>query len=303
MELRHLRYFVKVASELHFGRAADQLGISQPPLSQQIRMLEQELGVALFERTSRRVRLTVAGRLFLDEARATLAQADHAVSIARRAAVGEVGDLNIGLSASALYVTVISETIGEFRHVHPDVHLDISERDVTTQRGAVAAGALDIGFIRSARRPPLPAGVALTPLEQDRMYVALPVGHRLAEPAGPIALAEIAGEAMVHYPYDSEGFQEDLRRLYETIGLRPRIVQEVREMSTLLGLVAAGIGITVLPAPLRRLRVDTVRYRELSDPSASSVMWLIHSDTRISATCEAFLTILRGRMAIAAAPA
>jgi DNA-binding transcriptional LysR family regulator len=300
MELRHLRYFVSVGSELHFGRAADQLGISQPPLSQQIRMLEQELGVALFERTSRRVRLTIAGRLFLDEARATLAQAEHAMSTARRAATGEVGELSIGLSASALYVPIISDAIGDFRHIHPDVHLDISERDVATQRTAIAAGTLDIGFIRSARRPPLPAGVALTPLEQDRMYVALHADHRLAESCGPIAVAEIAGEAMVHYPYDSEGFQEDLRRLWETIGLRPRIVQEVREMSTLLGLVAAGVGITVLPAPLRRLRVDTIRYRELSDASASSVMWLIHGETRVRPSCEAFLAILRGRMAASA---
>ncbi|HEY0270349.1 MAG TPA: LysR family transcriptional regulator, partial [Sphingomonas sp.] len=222
MELRHLRYFVRVASELHFGRAADQLGISQPPLSQQIRLLEQELGVALLERTSRRVRLTVAGRLFLDEAKATLAQADHAMSTARRAAIGEVGELSIGLSASALFVDLISEAIGEFRRVHPDVHIDAFERDFATQRSAVAAGTLDIGFIRSGRRPSVPDSITVTPLERGRMYVALPAGHRLAAQCGPIGVAEIADELMVHYPYDTEGFQQDLRRLYETIGLIPR---------------------------------------------------------------------------------
>jgi DNA-binding transcriptional LysR family regulator len=296
MELRHLRYFVKVASELHFGRAADQLGISQPPLSQQIRLLEQELGVDLFERTSRRVRLTVAGRLFLDEANATLAQADHAMSIARRAATGEVGELSIGLSPSALFVPAISEAIGEFRHTFPDVHLDISERDSATQRDAIAAGTLDIGLIRSGRRPLLPDGVGLLPVVQDRMYVALPANHRLAKSCDPIAVAEIAGEAMVHYPYDRDGFQEDLRLLYETIGFRPWIVQEVREMTTLLGLVAAGVGITVLAGPLRRLRVDTIRFRELSDASASSVMWLIHSKARPRPACLAFLAITKRRM-------
>src|ERR1700755_1012860 len=106
MELRHLRYFVRVASELHFGRAAEQLGISQPPLSQQIRQLETELGVQLFERSSRRVRLTVAGRLFLDQAKATLDRADHAIKVPRRAAGGEIGELTIGLSASALFMPI-----------------------------------------------------------------------------------------------------------------------------------------------------------------------------------------------------
>src|ERR1700761_5337343 len=125
MELRHLRYFVRVASELHFGRAAEQLGISQPPLSQQIRMLESELGVQLFERSSRQVRLTVAGRLFLEEAKATLARAEHAINVTRRAASGEVGEIGIGLSASALFMPIFSESVTAFRRRYPDVHIDL----------------------------------------------------------------------------------------------------------------------------------------------------------------------------------
>lgn len=296
MELRHLRYFVKVASELHFGRAADQLGISQPPLSQQIRLLEEELGVTLLERTSRRVRLTVAGRLFLDEAKATLAQAEHAITTVRRAVLGEVGELSIGLSASALFMPIVSEAIADFRKSFPDVHVDLSERSFSAQLSAVADTTLDIGLIRSGGRPAVPADITIFPLEQDRMYVALPAHHRLAAESGPISVAELGDEPMVHYPYDSEGFLNDLRHLFEVVGLRPRIVQEVREMTSLIGLVAAGIGISVLPGPLRRLHMDTLRYRELSDDSALSTMWLIHKERRPRPTCLTFLTVMRRHM-------
>ena len=290
MELRHLRYFLKVASELHFGRAADQLGMSQPPLSQQIRQLEQELGVELFERTSRRVRLTVAGRLFVEEAKATLVQADHAISTVRRAAVGEVGELSFGLAASALFVPAVSEAIAEFRSAYPAVHLDMAEMGTAQQRAGLVAGTLDIGLVRSARRPPMPDGVSISALEVDRMCIAIAAGHRLATDCGPISVADFANEPMVHYPHDRDGFREDITRLFETVGAKPNIVQEAREMSTLLGLVAAGIGITVLPGPLQRLRVDNLRYRELSDASALSTMWLLHTDPR--PTCRAFLRVL-----------
>ncbi|MDB5738818.1 MAG: LysR family transcriptional regulator [Sphingomonas bacterium] len=299
MELRHLRYFVKVGDELHFGRAAELLGISQPPLSQQIRQLEEELGVVLFERTSRRVTLTVAGRLFLVEAKATLAQADHAVSTVRRAAIGEVGELSFGLSASALFVPAMSAAIAEFSRSHPDVHLELAEMSTPVQRDAMLAGTLDIGLVRSARRPPMPEGIIVSELEVDRMCVAFSADHRLAADEGPISVADIVGEAMVHYPYDREGFTEDINRLFETVGAKPRIVQVIREMSTLLSLVAAGVGITILPGPLQRLRVDNVRYREFSDSSALSTMWLLH--TRARPTCLAFLAVLERHRAADAA--
>ena len=229
MELRHLRYFVKVASELHFGRAAEQLGISQPPLSQQIRLLEQELGVQLFERTSRKVLLTTAGRLFLDEAKATLAQADHAISITRRAASGEIGELTVGLSASTLYVPMVSDAISAFRASHPDVHLVFTELSIAAQRDSVASGALDIGFVRSRNMPFLPDDVAAQWLVTDRMYVAMPKGHRLSQTIDPIRIAALADEPMVHYPYDREGFLDDLHHLFGNAGLRPKLVLESNE--------------------------------------------------------------------------
>lgn len=296
MELRHLRYFVRVASELHFGRAAEQLGISQPPLSQQIRLLEAELGVQLFERSSRKVRLTVAGRLFLDEAKATLERADHAVNVTRRAASGELGELNLGITASSLFTPMVGDTIAEFRRRYPDVHLDVAEHSFSAQCEAVGNGTLDIGMIRSGRRPVLPNGLALTHLGSDRMFVAMEAGHRLATSSEPISITDLAGEPMVHYPYDREGFLEDLHRLFDSAGLRPHFAVEAREMSTLLGLVSAGIGISVLPGAIRRLRMENLVYRELIDDSAVSHMWMVHNGARPRPTSLIFLSLIRQRI-------
>ena len=292
IELRHLRYFVRVATELHFGRAALQLGISQPPLSQQIRMLEAELGVQLFERSSRKVRLTVAGRLFLDEAKATLDRAEHAITVTRRAAIGELGELSIGLSASALFTPIFADAVTAYRRRYPDVHLDLTERPLSAQREGVVAGTLDIGVVRSGRRLALPPGLVATALTMDRMYVAMPAGHQLAATDAVIDIAELADEPMVHYPYDREGFQEDLYRLFGSVGLRPRLVQEAHEMSTLLGLVSAGLGITVLPGSLRRLHVANLHYREIAGDSALSRMWLFHNAASPRPTTQTFLDVI-----------
>jgi len=292
MELRHLRYFVKVAAELHFGRAAEALGISQPPLSQQIRLLEQELGVQLFERSSRKVRLTTAGRLFLEEARTILDQADHAVRITRRAAAGEIGELTIGLSASTLYVPMVADAISSFHARFPDVHLVFKELSIDAQREAVDGGALDIGFVRSRTKPLLPDGVAGKCIATDRMYAAMRKGHRLSSSRGPLHVGDLADEPMVHYPYDREGFLEDLHHLFGSVGLRPKLVQETHEMSTLLGLVSAGFGISVLPGSLRRLEVDTLHYRELTGEAALSSMWLLYHAARASPATQAFIGLL-----------
>jgi DNA-binding transcriptional LysR family regulator len=295
MELRHLRYFVRVASELHFGRAAEQLGISQPPLSQQIRLLEAELGVQLFERSSRKVRLTVAGRLFLDEARATLERADHAVAVTRRAASGELGELSIGLSASGLFTPIFTESVFEFRRIYPEVHLDLLEKSVSAQRESVEGGTLDIGLIRSGRRPVLASDQIAIPLAVDRMYVAMRNDHRLAGTDAPIGVTEFGEEPMIHYPYDREGFQEDLHRLFAGVGLKPRQTMETHEMSTLLGLVSAGLGITILPASLRRLHIANLHYREISGDRALSRLWLIHRQ-QPRATARAFLDVILPRV-------
>lgn len=259
-------------------------------------MLETELGVQLFERSSRRVRLTMAGRLFLEEAKATLERADHAINVTRRAASGEIGELGIGLSASALFMPIFYESITDFRRRYPDVHLDLTERTVEAQREGVANGTLDIGLIRSGRRLVLPPEVSAKAITVDRMYVAMQSGHRLSHTDAPIEVTELAEEPMVHYPFDREGFQEDLRLLFGSVGLRPRLVQEAHEMSTLLGLVSAGLGITVLPASLRRLHIANLHYREVAGQQALSRLWLIHNAARPQPTTLAFLDVILPRV-------
>jgi DNA-binding transcriptional LysR family regulator len=295
MELRHLRYFVRVASELHFGRAAEQLGISQPPLSQQIRLLEAELGVQLFERSSRKVRLTVAGRLFLDEAQATLERANHAIAVTRRAASGELGELSIGLTASGLFTPIFMDSVSEFRRIFPEVHLDLLEKSVAAQRETLENGTLDIGLVRSGRRPDLTRSQLAFPIAVDRMYAAMRNDHRLATTDAPIDVAEFGEEPMIHYPYDREGFQEDLDRLFAGVGLKPRRTMETHEMSTLLGLVSAGLGITILPASLRRLHIANLHYREISGDRALSRLWLVHR-RQPRPTARAFLDVILPRV-------
>ena len=153
MELRHLRYFVAVAEELHFGRAADMLGISQPPLSQQIQALEQELGVRLFERSNRHVALTDAGRLFLEETRQTLAQVSKSVDVVRRAEQGEIGELQIGFTASAPFVSIIPRAVFAFRQAFPAVHLDLQEMTSRQVCQALLEKKLQIGMIRPLELP------------------------------------------------------------------------------------------------------------------------------------------------------
>ncbi len=177
MELRHLRYFIAVAEELHFGRAAQALGISQPPLSQQIQTLEQELGTRLFERTNRRVELSESGRLFLDEARLVLAQVDKATDVARRAQLGEIGELKIGFTSSAPFTSSIPQAIFAFRQAYPDVHLTLTE--ITSQE--VAAGLEDKTIQVGIMRPlALPDSLVVFELLSEPLVAIMRADHPLA---------------------------------------------------------------------------------------------------------------------------
>lgn len=292
MELRHFRYFVRVAEELHFGRAAAQLGISQPPLSQQIRALEQELGVDLFERTSRRVRLTEAGELFLEEARRTLEQVEHAAETARRVRMGEIGRLAIGFTASAPFVPMIANALFHYRSTYPSVHMELAEMPPALQIDAVAEGRLHAGFIRSFDPPAMPAGVLATALLEEELLVAMRRDHRLASCAGPLTIAHLEQEPMVLYERRfGAGFNEHIAQLFRAAGQEPNIIQEASGLATLLGLVAAGFGITVLTRSLSALHLDDVTYRPLDEPNAVSRLWLVQH-AQPSPACRRFTAIL-----------
>ncbi|WP_420138848.1 LysR substrate-binding domain-containing protein [Sphingomonas sp.] len=289
MELRHLRYFVGVAEDLHFGRAATRLGISQPPLSQQIIALEGELGVQLFDRTSRAVALTDAGTLFLHEARATLAQAERAIMVARRAARGELGELTIGFNASAPFVPPVARAIHDFRMAYPEVHMTLSELSESGLRDALAARSIEIGFLRSLREPEVPVGAAARLLMREGLVVAMRPDHPLAI-HDRISVQQLDAQPMVVYQRGlNGGFTEELLRLMRIEGVQPIVAQEVREVSTLFGLVAAGIGITIVAQSLRALQSAGLVYREYDDPAANSAMWVVHQQERLSVPARHFL--------------
>lgn len=292
MELRHLRYFVGVAEELHFARAAARLGISQPPLSQQIGALEQELGVRLFDRTSRSVKLTSAGAAFLDAARATLEQAERAVSLARRAARGELGELNLGFNASAPFVPKIAKAIYDFRQLYPDVELVLTELAGRPQPTALIDHALDACFLRSARRPDVGETIAVMPILRERLFVAMRPDHRLAA-QDEVALRDLGGEPLLLY-FRERGatFTDELFAMLRAVGVEPVVAHSVREVSTLFGLAAAGVGVTVIAESLCELRSAKLVYRPISDPESVTGMWLMYLRDGLSLACRNFLRIV-----------
>ncbi len=291
MDLRHLRYFLCVAEEMHFGRAAQRLGISQPPLSQQIRALEAELGVRLFDRTSRRVRLTEAGELFVPEARATLAQADRAMETARLAARGERGRLRVGFTSSAPFVRLIASTLYRFRDTHPEVQLSLNDLARDQQLQELQRGGLDIALVRGIVPPALPPGFDARCIIEEDMVVALREGHPLAMRPQDPEIADLAGFPLVLFsPALGAGFNEHFFSLCHQAGFEPDIAYEANSFATLLGLVAAGFGATVLARSLERLHLENVVYRRLATPLPSRV-WLVHAVVT-SPVAQAFLNVI-----------
>ncbi|WP_457931571.1 LysR substrate-binding domain-containing protein [Pseudomonas aeruginosa] len=291
MELRHLRYFIAVAEELHFGRAAERLGISQPPLSQQIQALEEEIGARLFERTNRRVELTDAGRLFLDESRQVLVQVDKAVLLARRAHLGELGELKIGFTSSAPFTSTIPSSIHAFRKAYPDVHLDLQEMSSRQVLKALLEESLQVGVIRPLA---LPDAVHWVELFREPLVAVLRADHPLAACSEDgLAIAALAEEPFVFFPRSyGTGLYDQVIALTRQAGFSPRIAQEASEAMTIIGLVSAGLGVSILPASFRRTRVDGVVYRTLSDPEATTAVWLVRRQNEGSPLALSFIDLV-----------
>jgi len=295
MELRHLRYFVAVAEELHFTRAALRLNIAQPPLSQQIRALEHELGVQLFVRTRRSVALTDAGHALLERSRAMLAAAQVLPQELQRVARGEVGLLRIGFSSTLPLTKVLRDVVADHRRSHPDVALNLREMHSQLQFDSLLRGELDVGLVRYNEGTP--QGVSLRLLRRDPLRLVVPVGHRFARRKS-VAIAECRDEAFIGFPGDAgTGTGPLLKRLAAQAGFEPRIAQEAREATTQIGLVAAGLGIAVLPAPLEVVRMAGVRYVALESQGALLVMSVA---TRSDEASERVLSFVRRVLAIAA---
>lgn len=263
LDLRQLRYFVAVAEELHFSRAARRLHMSQPPLSQQIHRLETELGVLLLQRTKRRVVLTEAGRVLLAEGKRILREVDQAVEAAQRTSRGEAGHLAIGFVSSAPY-EMLPATLGAFRRQYPRVQLSITELNSTVQVDALLDSRIDVGLVRTPLDHGL--GVVLETVAREHLVVALPRDHPLAQHTR-VRLAELADSPMVTTPRsESVAFYDAIISACHLSGFSPDIVAEASQASGMVALVAAGSGAAILPASTARIQLPDVVYRPIAPP-------------------------------------
>ncbi|ARW08542.1 LysR family transcriptional regulator [Bacillus atrophaeus] len=261
MELRHLQYFIAVAEELHFGKAALRLNMTQPPLSQQIKQLEKELGVTLLKRTKRIVQLTAAGEIFLKQCRMALTQIDQAIEMAQRTARGEHGHLVIGFVGSATY-EFLPPIIREYRKMFPSVKIELQEISSHRQEEELLKGNIDIGILH----PPLVHPELHTETTKSSPCIlALPKQHPLALKTS-ISVKDLANEPIITLAKEAwPTLYTDFIKLCEEAGFVPNIVQEATEYQMVIGLVTAGIGITIVPSSARRLFNLDVTYRSVND--------------------------------------
>ena len=293
MQLTHLRYFVAVADERHFGRAAERLHMAQPPLSQAIRRLEAELGVELLHRTTRRVELTDAGRAYLARARAILADLDDAGHEARRVAAGAVGHLAIGCVGSVTYSLLPALS----RHLAIELPgVDFSFRGemlAPDQVAALRSGEIDLALLRP---PVADLSLAVTPLRRDRLVVAVPADHPLAR-RSELAVADLREAALIVHSADRRSVMYDVvLGLFRDAGLDPHVRHQVGETSTLITLVAGGLGVAIVPEPVTALALDGVAYRRLSQPQAGVDLALAHRADRAEPHLARTIELIKGLM-------
>lgn len=289
MNLRQLRYFVAVAEELHFRRAAERLHMSQPPLSLQIRLLEEELDCPLLRRTRRSVVLTPAGRAFLEDARSVLADVAVAAVRARRVHAGQTGVLRISFVGSAL-LALVPGMVQRFRAARPDVELQLRERSSEEQVQAIAGGEVDIGLLPL----PIEAGaLRVDVLVRERTVAALPVEHPLAQ-LKRVPLRRLAEEPLVLFPRSqAPGLHDHLLTALSGSGASPTVVQHAPETQTIIGLVAAGIGVSLVQASVQRLALPGVSYRPVVGAPIVELAALVRSDES-NPLVDAFLSPPRG---------
>ena len=293
MELRHLRYFVAVAEEMHFGRAAARLRIAQPPLSRQIRDLEREVGAALFERVARGVELTPAGRAFLPEARLTLAQAERATRTAQRAARGEIGRLRVGFVEAAAFSGILPDVLGFFRMHLPDIGLSLFEMDSVQQAEAFRDGRIDLGILHSA---PADAErwLRVEPVYTDPLVAAIPEAHGRLGARARIALGDLAAESFVLFPRPvSPAVYDDIIARCRAAGFSPRVVQEATGWHTLVALVGAGVGVAFVPKSLTQVERPGVLFRPVRDLAVDVPVSAAWKKAEKSPVRERFVTALR----------
>ncbi|CDH24061.1 putative transcriptional regulator with periplasmic binding protein domain (LysR family) [Xenorhabdus bovienii str. kraussei Becker Underwood] len=292
IELRHLRYFIAVAEELHFGRAAERLNISQPPLSQQIQALETSIKAQLLARNNRNVSLTPAGNMFLKEAYQILAQVDAAATKAARMQQGELGEISIGFTSTTPFMHKVTLSLRQFRERYPDVAIHMHQMNTKQQIAPLQTGRIDIGVMRNTL---LPDNLEHRLLFRERFMLAVYDGHPLLNYANEgISLEMLSGYPLVFFERDvGTALYDEIISLLANAGVTPMISQEAGEAMTILGLVAAGLGISIITESFTRMKIDGVQYLHLANAPACSEVWLVnHKNRQNSAAVDRLTNLL-----------
>jgi DNA-binding transcriptional LysR family regulator len=287
MELRHLRYLVAVAEELHFGRAALRLNISQPPLSQQIRQLEEELGVVLFERTKREVRITEAGRRVVSEAYQVLSQVDHFTRVAVQAGEGEIGNLSIGVPGGVNDILVRALRI--FARRYPGVGVELQYMNTGAQIEALHDGRIRVGFLNM---PAQDTELVMEVVKRESLWIALPLGHPLTH-YRRVPFKALAGERFIFFPRRvTPGLHDAITSLCRNAGFNLNVVHEGDSISSGLTLVSAGFGLAFCTPSVHRLWSD-IEFRPLRDPTFHIEQVVAYKRDGKSPALEAFMRVIR----------
>jgi DNA-binding transcriptional LysR family regulator len=275
MTLKQLRYFLALAEELHFRRAAERLNITQAPLSLAIQELERELGAQLFHRTRRQVALTEIGLSLQENARAILAKVDRSVEEIRRLLIGDAGELRIGFTAASSLLSFFPSLVHAFRTKYPEVRVVLQDMPSTLQTLAIQNRELDAGIIRTPPNFKPPVGIAAIKLLVDPLVVAVAPSHPFHGKT-QLKLSELRDERFIFYPRAyGIGIYDYFLHLCAKRAFVPTIVQEAREASTIIGLVATGLGIAVIPSSLRYIGIPNIVYLPLADPDATTELLLV----------------------------
>lgn len=285
MKLHFLRYFAVLAEELHFGRAADRLAITQPPLSSAIKALEEELGVRLFDRDSKQVQLTPAGAAFLVDVRAILERIARSKDTAKAVASGQRGRLDIGVTGSLFY-RELPRILAAFGARMPNIEVTLRETGSAEQVDALLHGELHAGFINAATVPPQ---LASMPLRTDRLVVCLPEGHALAQRKS-LRIADLAQERFVMFDRDvAPANYDNVIAAFSRAGVHPRTYHAARQWLTIVAMIANGVDIGLVPESLARCGLRGVRFVALRDMDAVSPALMAWNPAYGSAALQAFI--------------
>jgi DNA-binding transcriptional LysR family regulator len=297
MKLRQLQFFIAVAEELSFSRAANKLHVAQPSLSIQIKALEDEVGAQLFERDKRHVSLTPAGRRFQGRVSEVLSLADSAKAEARFTDRGLLGTIDVGYTALSMFSTALPQAIRRFRRLAPNVVIALRELPSLEQLYELGERRLDVGVLRKVDVS-APKGIAIVEWYRTPLVAAIPEDHPRAA-SGSISLSELKDEAFIMYPRRAgTGIYWQVLDLCTAAGFRPRVAREVLESSTIIGLVAAGVGVAIVPAEMNSIQFAGVAYRRLRDAGAYTTLHLAHRVGDRNEHLRSFYNLLKQHAAV-----